>query len=165
MKSVETMPNLHGLEARQEHGGHSGNSKDKMNALEDAYNKLRSKTPSVSGTRRVTKIDIIRSASLHTAALEEQLKEARGTLGPPGWPGRSAIGPASHPDASLEPAWRNQWRTVDADRRKPARSWVEMAGNHRMAGQSLERPLASTAHIPEYLGSPSHQGRVGHRGR
>ena len=55
----------------------SGNNKDKMNALEDAYNKLKSKTPNISGTRRATKLDIIRSASLHTVALEEQLREAR----------------------------------------------------------------------------------------
>ena len=65
----------------------SGNNKNKMNALEDAYNKLKSQTPNVSGTRRVTKLDIIRSASLHTASLEEQLREARASR-----PEMSAIG-------------------------------------------------------------------------
>ena len=55
----------------------SGNNKNKMNALEDAYNELKQQTPDVSGTRRVTKLDIIRAASLNTASLEEQLREAR----------------------------------------------------------------------------------------
>ena len=54
----------------------SGNNKDKMNALEEAYNELKQQTPDVSGTRRVTKLDIIRAASINTAALEEQLREA-----------------------------------------------------------------------------------------
>ena len=55
----------------------SGNNKDKMNVLEEAYNELKQQTPDVSGTRRVTKLDIIRAASLNTTSLEEQLREAR----------------------------------------------------------------------------------------
>ena len=55
----------------------SGNNKDKMNALEEAYNELKQQTPDVSGTRRVTKLDIIRAASINTASLEKQLREAR----------------------------------------------------------------------------------------
>ena len=43
-----------------------------MNALEDAYN-----NSGVAPTGRVTKIDILRSASQHTSSLEEQLKEAK----------------------------------------------------------------------------------------
>ena len=54
----------------------SGNNKDKMTALEEAYDNLKQKTPDVCGTRRVTKLEIIRAASLNTDSLEEQLKQA-----------------------------------------------------------------------------------------
>ena len=54
-----------------------GNNKDKINALEEAYKELKQQTPDVSGTRRVTKLDIIHAASINTASLEEQLREAR----------------------------------------------------------------------------------------
>ena len=37
----------------------------------------RARLPASHGTRRVTKLDSIQSASLHTAALQEQLREAR----------------------------------------------------------------------------------------
>ena len=54
----------------------SGNNKDKMTALEAAYDNLKQKTPDVWGNQHTTRIDIIRAASLHTDSLEEQLKQA-----------------------------------------------------------------------------------------
>ena len=126
----------------------SGNNKDKMNALEEAYNKLKQQTPDVSGTRRVTKLDIICAASINTAALEEQLREARAsqpelsTTGPTG--AQTAKSLPTHipcPMPNLDNTYKSPRQTMDPTRGQTTRSSLALASNFGVASSGLGGPV------------------------
>ena len=154
----------------------SGNNKNKMNALEDAYNKLKQQTPDVSGTRRVTKLDIIRAASLNTASLEEQLREARASqpeLSAAGLTGaqRAPLSQTARPPTTQLPFPMPTW-TVPA--KVHGKLWTPPGGTQPKNSwrwpqtlewpvQVWEDPLPTPATRLDRPAAPGTQDRVTHR--